>query len=98
MEVKTLTREQRYENICKEYPDIEVDDEEDLCIQNATLRIMKHCWYRVDLFKHMEDIAAATGCCQRFIFRFAIDNNFEDRKKLKQKLRNGEPLYVRTTL
>ena len=97
MAINKLTQLQRYKNLCKKYPDIEVDCDEDLCIQNATLRIMKHCWYRVDLFNYMEDIAAATGCSERHIFKFAIDNNFEDRKKLKQKLRNGEPLYVRTT-
>ena len=97
MAIKKLTEEQRYKNLCKEYPEIKVDYDEDLCIHNATLHILKHCWYRVDLFKHMEDIAAATGITERTVFRFAIDNNFEDRKKLKQKLKNGEPLYVRAT-
>lgn len=98
MEAKKLTQTQRYKNLCKKYPNVVVEEDEDLSIPNATLRIMKHCWYRVDLFKNIKDIVDVTGCCQRFIFRFAIDNNFEDRKKLKQKLRNGEPLHVRVTL
>jgi hypothetical protein len=78
-----LTTLERYEDLCYKYPHINAVEGEDLSIPRATTEIIRKCWFDVVSFEQTEDIANATGLCQRQIFRIAKLNKFPKRRNIK---------------
>ena len=79
---KPTTREQ-YEALCDKYPDINAEEGENLSIPDAITEIIRKCWYDVVSFQQVEDIANATGFCERQIFRIVKLNKFPKRRNIK---------------
>ena len=80
---KNLTSLQLYKLLCKKFPDINPEKDEDLSIHNSKIKIIERCWYDLEKFPTMKEIVDATGYSERNLFRFAKDNNFKKRKSKK---------------
>jgi hypothetical protein len=78
-----MTVREHYEALCDKYPDINAEEGENLSIPDAITEIIRKCWYDVVSFKQTEDIANATGFCERQIFRIVKLNKFPRRRNIK---------------
>ena len=55
--------------------------EEDLNLERMKLRIIKKCWFDIERFPTMEDVARVTGLSPRTLHRFGNDNNLPSRTR-----------------
>jgi len=81
-----LSHEEIYKKLCEKYPKINYIEGEDLNIQNHVLKMVEKCYFDTEKYKTICDVAKKLEVSERFIFRFANDNNFKQRKKSKRKL------------
>lgn len=54
---------------------------EDLNLHRMRLRIISKCWYDIERFPTLKDVAAVTGLCERTLHRFGRDNDLPKRTK-----------------
>ena len=92
-----MTVREHYEALCDKYPDINAEEGENLSIPDAITEIIRKCWYDVVSFEQTEDIANATGFCERQIYRIVKLNKFPRRGSIKM-VNYGELVRLPVTL
>ena len=83
------------------YQDVEVDPNEDLNIYNNTCKILEYCWFEIDRFPLVEDIAMAMGYSTRHVSTLARINNLPHRSIVAKVIRyetNKKSTQVRTEI
>lgn len=80
---KKLSSRELYHVLCKKYPNINVRDDEDLSIENATVEFIKKYWYDEKVYYTPKQIAETLKISERSVYRYAREYNFDNRKKRK---------------
>lgn len=55
--------------------------QEDLNIERMKLRVISKCWFDINRFPTLKDVAKATGLSERTLHRFGRDNDLPSRTK-----------------
>jgi hypothetical protein len=56
-------------------------ENEDLNLHRMALRIIKKCWFDINRFPTMKDVANATGLSERTLHRWGKDHNLPRRTR-----------------
>ena len=87
MKEKTpLQRELATKELDEKYPKIIFKEGENLNIQDNIHRIFKKCWYDVDTYPTIVDIAVVTNTTEDIVIKFAKKHKFEKRRYIKSIL------------
>lgn len=70
------------------YQNVEVDPNEDLNIYRNICKMLRHCWFNVDRFPLVEDIAREMGYTERHITHLARVNNLPHRMKVVHEVKS----------
>lgn len=57
--------------------------EEDLNIERMKLRVISKCWFDINTFPTLKDVAKVTGLSERTLHRFGKDHALPSRTKAK---------------
>ena len=67
------------------FPNIKPIEGEDLNIENNIRSILNKCWFDLNKFKTVTDVAAAMGINERVVHKWVKKYKLPNRKKLKAR-------------
>ena len=79
-----------YLHLEKKYPNLKVEENEDLNIERAIFKILKYCWYNIDKFKTVDEISKKVGIPSRKIALYCRQHGFTTREQLFKDKRKKE--------
>jgi hypothetical protein len=71
------------------WQDVDVNPNEDLNIYRNISRILEYCWFDIERFPSVEDIAETMGYCTRHVSTLARMNNLPHRGMVTKEIRNA---------
>jgi len=89
---KKISSKQLYALLCKNHPNINAKDDENLNLEDAAVIILKKCWEDTRTYYTVKEIQAATGMPERTIHNYAKYYNLKNRKTIKYDKQNVQSI------